>query len=88
MAFRYSPLQGTKSGSPSIRCCRFTRREGSFVLMCRLVVTDACLVTRLRRRCGLLVVVEEAEDVVVGEAFAAAEEVELDGEGEAGDFAA
>ncbi len=36
----------------------------------------------------LLVVVEEAEDVVLFEAVAAAEEVELNGEGEAGDFAA
>jgi len=36
----------------------------------------------------LLVVVEQAEDVVLGEAVAAFEEVEFDGEGEAGDFSA
>ena len=37
---------------------------------------------------ALLVVVEEAENVVIGEAGAALEEVELDGEGEADDFSA
>jgi hypothetical protein len=37
---------------------------------------------------SLLVVVEQAEDVVVFEAVAAFEEVEFDGEGEAGDLAA
>lgn len=37
---------------------------------------------------SLLVVVKEAEDVVVGEAGAAFEEVELDGDGDAGDDAA
>jgi len=36
----------------------------------------------------LLVVVEKTEDVVVGEAGAAFEEVELDGDGDAGDDAA
>ncbi len=36
----------------------------------------------------LFVVVEEAEDVVFLEAVAAFEEVEFDGEGEAGDFSA
>jgi hypothetical protein len=36
----------------------------------------------------LLVVVEQAEDVLFGEAFAAAEEVEFDSEGQAGDYAA
>jgi hypothetical protein len=36
----------------------------------------------------LLVVMQQAEDVVLFEALAAAEEVEFNGEGEAGDFAA
>ena len=36
----------------------------------------------------LFVVVEEAEDVVLFEALAAAQEVEFHGEGQAGDFAA
>jgi len=39
-------------------------------------------------RPGLFVVVEQAEDVVLLEAVAAFEEVEFDGEGEAGDFSA
>src|SRR5664280_3284 len=38
-------------------------------------------------RFKLLVVVEEAEDVVLGELAAALQEVEFDGEGEAGDLA-
>jgi hypothetical protein len=56
--------------------------------------TDAIdrLVMRLLRnqspRNFLLVVVEQAEDVVLGEFGAAFEEVELDGEGEAGDLSA
>ena len=37
---------------------------------------------------GLFVVVEEAEDVVLAELGAAFEEVEFDGEADAGDFAA
>ena len=36
----------------------------------------------------LLVVVQQAEDVVVGEAIAALQEVELDGKGHAGDLSA
>ena len=36
----------------------------------------------------LFVVMQEAKDVVIGEAVAAAQEVEFDGEGQAGDFAA
>ena len=43
---------------------------------------------RLPHRRWLLVVVQEAENVVVLEAVAALEEVELDGEGQPGDLAA
>ena len=62
------------------------RRKGYLKAGERFEVTE--LARSVNRNSWLLVVVEQAEDVVLGEAFAAAEEVEFDGEGEAGDFAA
>ena len=41
-----------------------------------------------REALALLVVVQQAEDVVLGEAIAAFEKIKLNGEGQAGNFAA